>query len=211
MMSEEVSSEERPEGSSDAGTELEELPDDIVERLAAHDEALAGVASGLLERVETLETELAAARDEADELTGRLKRARADFENYKRRMEEQREELEARATANLLERLVDIRTDLGRAIETEEQDVEAFREGVRMILHNLDRILDAEDVEEIDPEPGDEIDPHRHEVMMRVESDRPEGSIVEVFEPGYAQAGRVLTAAKVTVSDGSGDADAEEE
>lgn len=202
-MSEEVSSDERPAEGDDEATEA--IPEGFVEQVAAHDEELAEVAARAVERTEGLERRLEETREHADELMSRLKRSRADFENYKRRMEQQREEIEARANERLVKRLVDVRTDLSRAVDTKEQSAKDLREGVGMILQNLDRILDAEDVEEIDPDPGDEVDPHRHEVMMRVDSDRPADEIVEVFEPGYAQADRILTPAKVTVSNGEAD------
>ncbi len=197
-MSEEVSPDD-PSGDAVDG-ESPEVPEGFVEQVAAHDEALAEVAATLIERSSTLEEELDEAQATIDELSSRLTRSRADFENYKRRMEAQREDIKARATERLVKRLVDIRTDMSRALETEGQSVDDLREGVRMILHDLDRILDAENVEEIDPDPGEQVDPHRHEVMMRVESDQPAGEIVDVFEPGYEQAGRVLNAAKVTIS-----------
>lgn len=175
---------------------------DLVARVAAHDEALAEAVERLRERADALEEELGATRAEADELTSRLKRAHADFENYKKRVERREEELRERATERLVERLLSIRDDLRRAVNAEAQEVEDLREGVRVTLAELDRVLDAEGIETIEPDPGDEVDPHRHEVMMRVDSDRPPETIAEVFEPGYAQGDRVMRPAKVTVSDG---------
>lgn len=178
------------------------VPDDFVERIAAHDEGLAEVAATMRDRLATLEDELVDAQSQVDDLTSRLKRARADFENYKKRMERQREEVRTRATERLVERFVEIRTDLRRAIDTERQSIDDLIEGVKLTLRELDRVLDAEDVEEIHPSPGDEVDPRRHEVMVQVESEQPADTIAEVYEPGYEQADRVLKPAKVTVSDG---------
>ena len=53
----------------------------------------------------------------------------------------------------------------------------------------------------IDPEPGQAVDPERHEVMMRVESEQPEGTIADVYKQGYEMAEKVIEAAQVTVSD----------
>jgi len=83
-----------------------------------------------------------------------------------------------------------------------------------MTLKEFDRILADENVEEIAPEEGEDVDPQRHEVMVRVDSDYPEGTIAELFNPGYEMAGKVIQAAQVTVSNGANhdpDADAQDE
>ena len=61
-------------------------------------------------------------------------------------------------------------------------------------------MLAEEGVDPIQPEPGDEVDPNRHQVMLRVESEQPDGTVHEVYEPGYEMGDRVLTEAQVTVS-----------
>ena len=155
------------------------------------------------DRVETLETELAEREERIDELESRLKRTQADFQNYKKRAKKRQAQMEERATEELVERLLDVRDNLNRALQEESDDVEALREGVKMTLAEFDRVLDAENVREITPDEGSEVDPQRHEVMMRVESDRPEGAIDEVYTPGYEMGERVLRPAQVTVSDGS--------
>lgn len=156
-------------------------------------------------RVEALETELDEREDRIDELESRLKRTQADFQNYKKRAKKRQEQMEKHATEELVERLLDVRDNLKRAIEEESDDVEALREGVKMTLSEFDRVLDAEDVREIEPDPGSEADPQRHEVMLRVESDQPKGTIDEVYTPGYEMGEKVLRPAQVTVSDGTGE------
>lgn len=155
------------------------------------------------DRVETLEAELEEREERIDELESRLKRTQADFQNYKKRAKKRQAQMEERATEELVERLLDVRDNLNRALEEESDDVEALREGVKMTLAEFDRVLDAENVREVAPDPGTEVDPQRHEVMLRVESDQPEGSIDEVYTPGYEMGERVLRPAQVTVSDGS--------
>ncbi len=154
-------------------------------------------------RIETLETEVEEREERIEELESRLKRTQADFQNYKKRAKKRQERMEEQATEGLIERLLDVRDNLKRALEEESDDVEALRDGVKMTLSEFDRVLDAEGVREIQPDAGEEVDPQRHEVMMRVESDRPEGAIDEVFTPGYEMGERVLRPAQVTVSDGS--------
>ena len=62
-------------------------------------------------------------------------------------------------------------------------------------------MLGEENLATIEPEPGSEVDPQRHEVMMRVESDHPEDTVAEVFRPGYEMGEKVLRPAQITVSE----------
>ena len=199
------------EGATDAGASEGAAADDdaadadrdLVARVAAHDEALAAEVEELRadreaadERVDDLEAQV-------DDLEAKLTRKAADFENYKKRAERRREELKERATEDLVERIVGVRDDLVRALDQDENaDV---RDGIESTLSTFDRVLETENVEPVEPDPGDEVDPHRHEVMMRVESDHPEGHIVDVYRPGYVMADKVIQTAQVTVSEGPAD------
>ncbi|WP_049971130.1 nucleotide exchange factor GrpE [Haladaptatus cibarius] len=175
---------------------------DLVAEIAAHDESLAGTVE---ERFVAIESERQEQETEIDDLRTRLKRKQADFQNYKKRAKKRQEQLEKRATEDVVDRLIDVRDNLKRAVEEEHEDVESLRGGVELTLKELDRVFEDENVAEIDPEPGAEVDPQRHEVMLRVESDHPEDTIADVYQPGYEMADKVLQAAQVTVSDGSGD------
>ncbi len=170
------------------------------------------------ERIDELEADLQEREEEIedlqaeiDDLKSRLKRKQADFENYKGRAERKREQIKERATEELVERLLDVRDNLRRALENEHADVEDLREGVRMTLQEFDRVLDGENVSEIAPDPGESVDPQRHEVMMRVDSDQPEDTVAELFAPGYRMADKVIRAAQVTVSTGPADEADDEE
>ncbi|QLC34139.1 nucleotide exchange factor GrpE [Halarchaeum sp. CBA1220] len=176
----------------------------LADRVAEYDEELAeevadvvGDRNELAETVEDLEAEL-------EETEERLQRVQADFQNYKKRAKRKQEETEERATEDLVTSLLDVRDNLTRALAEETGDTDSLREGVEMTKRELDRVFEDEGVAEIAPEPGTETDPHRHEVMLEVSSDEPEGTVAEVYRPGYEMAGKVLRAAQVTVSDGSG-------
>jgi len=175
-----------------AGSELfeeEEEEEEIVEDRPAEE---------LEAEVERLEAELDAKADEIDDLTDKLQRSRADFQNYKKRMEDKQAEMEARATEDLVSRFTTIRGNLVRALDQDE-DAD-IRPGIQSTLDEFDAILQEENVEIISPDPGDAVDPQRHEVMMRVEGDQPEGTVVDVYQDGYEMAGKVLQEAQVTVS-----------
>lgn len=186
-------------------TDASALPD----RAAEFDDELAETVQTVLDereelttRVEELESSLDTRETEVEDLQSTLKRTQADFQNYKKRRKREEEKLRERATEGLVERLLDVRDNLVRALSDDHEDVAAIREGVKMTLNEFDRVLDAENVREIDPVPGEEVDPARHEVMMRVDSDQPKGTIADVYQPGYGMADRVIRPAKITVSEG---------
>jgi len=123
---------------------------------------------------------------------------KADFSNYKQRAKRKQDEIRERASEALVERITPVRNDLLRALDQEEGS--DLRPGVESTLEKFDEVLADEGVEAIDPEPGEEVDPARHQVMLRVESDQPSGTVHEVYEPGYEMGDRVVSEAKVTVS-----------
>ena len=177
-------------------------PDEaLVERVEEQDpEDLASEVAGLRDAVSELEAQLEDREAQVEDLESRLARKQADFQNYKRRQEQKMEDVRARATEDLVTRLLDVRDNLARALDQgEDADI---RGGVESTLQQFDLELDRENVAVIEPEPGEETDPTRHEVLMRVDSDQPEGTIADLHRPGYEMGGKVLRAAQVTVSDG---------
>jgi len=190
-----------PNRSAD-GDATEAAPDaELVARVTeASPEETAREIAALRERVESLEAELDEERERADELESKLKRKQADFQNFKKRQQRKTEEARQRATEDLVERLLDVRDNLVRAVEQDEGvDV---RDGVETTLRGFDEVLDEENVEPIEPGTGTELDPVRHEVLMRVESDAEPGTVADLHRPGYEMAGKVLRPAQVTVAEG---------
>jgi len=177
-----------------------ETETDLAARVAAVDEELAAEVAELAARADELDSEVS-------ELRSKLKRKQADFQNYKQRTKRKQEQIKDRATEDLVERLVPVRDNLLRALDQEEgADI---RPGVESTLTELDRVLEDENVSVIEPDSGDAVDPHRHEVMLRVDADQPEGTVVDIYQPGYEMADKVLRPAQITVSTGE-DADAAE-
>ncbi|QLG48370.1 nucleotide exchange factor GrpE [Natrinema halophilum] len=182
----------------------EEL-EDLEERIESQAETIGELQDELDEYEQALnerDEQLEAHKEEIDELKSRLKRKQADFQNYKKRAKKRQQQIKDRATEDLVERLIGVRDNLKRALEEESDDTESLQQGVEMTLREFDRILEDENVSEIDPEPGTEADPQRHEVMMQVESSRPEGTIDEVYTPGYEMGDKVIQNAQVTISNG---------
>ena len=177
--------------SQDRASEVDEAA--IAEQVADQDpEAIAGEIADLRARNDELELEV-------EDLESRLKRKQAEFQNYKKRQKKRQEQERERATEDLVGRLLEVRDNLKRALEQDEgADI---REGVEATFRLLDDVLTDENVDPIEPEPGAEVDPQRHEVLLRVESDQPAGTVAEVHRPGYEMAGKVLRAAQVTVAE----------
>ncbi|WP_224449758.1 nucleotide exchange factor GrpE [Haloprofundus salilacus] len=185
-----------------AGESAEEEPtrDALSARVAEYDEELAAEVGELQSRTDELEAELAEKDDRVDELEAGLRRTQADFQNYKKRANKRQDDIRERATEDLVSRLVGVRDNLLRALDQDEGT--DIRPGVESTLKEFDRVLDDENVEPIEPDPGESVDPQRHEVMMRVDSDHPEGTVADVYQPGYEMADKVIRAAQVTVSKG---------
>jgi molecular chaperone GrpE len=209
-----VSAQVAPDGRVDpsAVDVDEELRQAVQEREA---ETLARGLAALGEVVTQFEADLSAERERTSELESRLRRKQAEFQNYKKRQTERIEEERERATEDLVERLLDVRDNLSRALSTDEgADI---RGGVETTLDQFDRELDRENVDRIEPSVGEPTDPVRHEVLATVPSDQPADTIADVHRPGYEMAGKVLRPAQVTVSDGqhapdpAGDADTSNE
>ena len=182
----------------------EEL-EDLTERIESQAETIDRLQADL----EEADAEIEEYEAEIEDLESRLKRKQADFQNYKKRAKKRQQQIKDRATEDLVERLIGVRDDLKRALEEGSGDAESLQQGVEMTLREFDRILEDENVSEIDPEPGTETDPQRHEVMMQIDSDLPEGTIADVFTPGYEMGEKVIQNAQVTVSNGELEGDDE--
>jgi len=194
--------EEAPEDVAAEEVDLGEfdVDDDLVDRVAESDpEDIARELAALRTRTDSLESQVEQQDDDIEELESKLKRKQAEFQNYKKRMDKRREQEQKRATEDLVTRLLDVRDNLERALE--QDDDTDIRGGVESTLRQLDDVLDAENVEVIDPEPGGDVDPTQHQVLARVDSDQPDGAIADVHRPGYEMADKVLREAQVTVSE----------
>jgi len=176
-----------------------EADEDLVERVAESDpEEIARELATLRSQNDTLAAEVEDRESEAEELEEKLKRKQAEFQNYKKRMKKRREEEKQRATEDLVSRILDVRDNLERALDQDEDT--DIRGGVESTLRQLDDVLEAENVDVIDPDPGEDVDPTQHQVLANVESEEEPGAIADVHRPGYEMAEKVLREAQVTVS-----------
>ncbi|GLV14141.1 protein GrpE [Alicyclobacillus hesperidum] len=145
------------------------------------------------------------ARDPRDaqieELTQQLLRTRADFDNFRRRTRQEREELTQFATKKLLGDLLPVIDNFDRAMAAFDQvDEPQLKTGIEMVHRQLQQLLGQYGVEAMAAE-GATFDPALHEAVMQesVEGTEP-GVVLQVLQKGYTIHGKVLRPAMVKVS-----------
>jgi len=145
--------------------------------------------------------ELAKLSADLEELRQTLLRRQADFDNYRKRIEKERFEDAKRATARLVEGLIPVIDGFEHALAAHrEAEYESYRKGFELIYKQLLDHLAKLGVERLDPV-GKPFDPHLHQAVDRAETkDHDDGTILQVFQPGYVFHGRVLRPAMVRVA-----------
>ncbi|MDI7277216.1 MAG: nucleotide exchange factor GrpE, partial [Anaerolineae bacterium] len=126
-----------------------------------------------------LATELAQARAQAETYLDQWRRTAADFANYRKRTEREREEMGRFANSLLIGRLLPVLDDLERAMATLSPDLRRFTwtDGVWLIARKLEAVLEGEGLKRIEAV-GKPFDPERHEAVIREETTAyPEGQV----------------------------------
>jgi len=155
-----------------------------------------------MEQAEVQEDPLAAVTRERDEYLDTLQRLKAEFDNYRKRVARDQQELAARAHERLVRRLVPVLDDLERALEAAADHEEAkLEEGVRLVHRELADALVSEGLAEIATE--GKFDPHTQEALLAQPSDAEEGTVIQVLQKGYTLGDRVLRPARVVISAGA--------
>ena len=145
--------------------------------------------------------ELEAVTRERDEYLETLQRLKAEFDNYRKRVARDQQELAARAHERLVRELVPVLDDLERALEAATDHEEAkLEEGVRLVHRALADALGREGLAEI--ETAGKFDPHTQEALLSQPSDEEEGTVLQVLQKGYTLGDRVLRPARVVISAG---------
>ena len=136
-----------------------------------------------------------------EDLRQTLLRRQADFDNYRKRVEKERSEDSRRSTARVIEGLIPVVDSFEQALASHrEPEYANYRKGFELIHKQLIDNIAKLGAERIDPL-GMTFDPHLHQAMDRTETtDKDEGTILQVFQPGYLFHGRVLRPAMVRVA-----------
>jgi molecular chaperone GrpE len=155
-----------------------------------------------LEDIENLKNELNDMRIKADEYLDGWQRARADFANYKKRVERDQAQVYQMAVGSIVKRYLDVLDDLERALNNKPTSGEGatWAEGIELIYRKLLAILEAEGVQQMDAD-GQFFDPNLHEAISQENSPEHEsGQIIEVIKRGYLLGERVIRPALVRVA-----------
>jgi molecular chaperone GrpE len=150
-----------------------------------------------------LEQKISELENEITELTAGWQRTQADFMNYKKNAAAERASLIKSANQDLIEEILPILDNFALAAKHLPAELEnnTWAQGVKQIEKQLENVLKDEGLERIESV-GNVFDPNRHEAVDQVESDRPEGEIVEEVSPGYRFNGITIRPARVKVSKG---------
>ncbi len=152
----------------------------------------------------TLEEQLAQAREDAEKLRNNWHRSEADFQNYKRRSDQDREELRRFGNISVIINLLPVLDDFERAFGSIDSHLAGLSwfDGIVLIYRKLKQLLENSGVTTIEAE-GQAFDPRFHEAVAHVDGE--EGKVVSEVQRGYKLHDRVLRPAMVVVGKGSGE------
>ena len=138
-------------------------------------------------------------KNEGPELMELLQRTQANFENYRKQTEKRVDEIRKMASKGVIMELLPIVDNFELALKNAPGG--EFTDGIKLIHDQLHKVLVEHGVEPI--EEMIEFNPHFHEALMKVESNQPENTILEVLQRGYKMHDVVLRPARVKLSAGN--------
>lgn len=197
---------EKPEAENTAQASEEEMQvaasaaeagDAAAEQAAEDAGAEAGDAGG--EQAQDPAAELEALKKQLAEGAERMKRLQADFENFRRRTRQEKEELSNLVVQDFIKELLPMLDNFDRAMAAEATDAAKFQQGVEMIYNQLAEILKNRGMELIDTKEA-KFDPNFHQAVMRVENpDLEDETIAMELQKGYMVKGKVIRPSMVQV------------
>lgn len=170
---------------SDAGEETAEVETVDVDKLNAE--------------LASLRKQAEAEKNKAAEMTDSARRIQAEFDNYRRRMNDNSRRVRDDATAEVLVKIVPVLDTIAQALKM--IDDEKVAGGVKMIGDEITKLLGSYGVTEIEAE-GKEFDPKLHEAVMQMpaETEEQKDTVKEVFQKGYKMGDKVIRPARVIVN-----------
>ena len=168
---------------------------ELMQEAPAAEPAEAGVPEGA-----DAEQKLAEAEARLAALQDSFLRAKAESENMRRRAQEDIARAHKFAIESFAEAMVPVKDSLEMALKVETPSIESLKEGVEMTLKQMVSAFDKNRLLEVNPQPGDKLDPMKHQAISMVPSDQEANTIVSVLQKGYTIAERLLRPALVTVS-----------
>ena len=147
-------------------------------------------------------SELERLRQERNSLFERLARATAEFQNIRKRNDQETEQRVQYANSNLIKSLLPVIDNFERALAVDpaKADATSILKGMHIVHDQWLDVLRKQEVEEIAPEPGTPFDPNTHQALMQQDSQYKTPTVTQLLQKGYALHGRTLRPAQVAVS-----------
>jgi molecular chaperone GrpE len=189
----------------DAGQPDDDIEIEFLDQEAEEDAVQAPVAKeepdGLVEASKAMvEEEAEVLKAELDHVRDIYLRKLAEFDNFRKRVEREREELRLAGVEEMVRELLPVLDNFERALQHAEDDSGAFLQGVEMIAKQLWDTLERRGVQEVNPV-GQQFDPEVHEAVQRVEDGQhPPGTVAWVMLKGYTMGDRLIRPAMVGVA-----------
>ncbi|MBM7065398.1 nucleotide exchange factor GrpE [Neisseria elongata] len=141
---------------------------------------------------------------QVEELQGQLKdeqlRGLANEQNLRRRHQQEIADTHKFAGQKFAAEMLPVKDYLEMALLDQSGNFDALKMGVQMTLNELQKAFDITNIKEINPQPGDKLDPHQHQAMQAEESEQEPNSIIRVLKKGYMLNDRILRPAMVVVA-----------
>jgi molecular chaperone GrpE len=190
--------------------ELEHLEDEIEEdedeeevaELVPVDKALEDVSIPVDEKLDLVKAAWETSEAKAAEYLDGWQRSKAEFANYRKRINREREQYNKDVVGRVVKKYLPIVDDLERALKERptQGDFATWVEGIELIYRKLIGVLESDGVVPMKVD-GEMFDPNLHEAVLQIESeDHESGQIVEVIQPGYWIGERVLRPARVCIA-----------
>lgn len=143
------------------------------------------------------DTQESSARQELDKTKEQLLRVTAEYANFRKRSEKEKQDAYSFAKTDTIKELLPVVDNLERALATDKEDFEGLKKGVEMTFDGLLGILDKLGVE-VFGKPGETFDPNLHNAVMHIEDKNfKNGEIVDVFQKGYKLNEKIIRPAMV--------------
>jgi molecular chaperone GrpE len=133
------------------------------------------------------------------EMKDLLQRTQASFENFRKQSDKRMQEMQEMAAKDVILELLPVVDNFELALKNKDGD--GFVKGIELIYAQLNTLLEDNKVKAI-LTVGEEFDPHLHEALMKVPSDKAENIVVEEFQKGFVLGDKVIRCAKVKISAG---------
>ena len=135
------------------------------------------------------------------ELIELLQRKQAEFENYRKQQEKRIEEIKESANKELIIQLLPLLDNFELALKNCQSNQKEFIKGIELIYSQLFTVLENNGIKPMKTE-NQTFDPYFHEALMKIDSEKPENSILEELQKGFLLKEKVIRHAKVKVSSG---------